>query len=229
MMVLCFCFVAYTHVLRILSYILTASRLDRVGPRGGILYHLIPSLIYLQETACPSSTWTLGLPPHLHGQTTWKDAPPPCPSPSCPAADSVIHTAPCPLLNGGAQGGLLWPLLALQCLSPVTIWTLMLPISLPPIPLSPVLQDQMPSIHLSSPLGCHTGPSKPCSGPTPDPCPQAWPPSGGFSPSIQAPKPAGSQAVSASSRHSLSTLPQDSLSPQPPPVSPAPSNSYSRP
>ena len=63
MMVLCFCFVAYTHVLRILSYILTASRLDRVSPRGGILYHLIPSLIYLQETACPSSTWTLGLPP----------------------------------------------------------------------------------------------------------------------------------------------------------------------
>ena len=58
----------------------------------------------------------------------------------------------------------------------------------------------MPNVHLTSPLGCHTGLSKPCSSPTPDPCAQAWPPSGSFSPSIQAPKPAGSRSgFSASS------------------------------
>ena len=58
----------------------------------------------------------------------------------------------------------------------------------------------MPNVHLISPLGCHTGPSEACPSPTPDPCPQAWPPSCGFSSSIQAPKPAGSRSgFSASS------------------------------
>ena len=63
MMVSCFCFIAYTHVPRILSYILTASRLDQGGPGGAFLYHLLPTPIYLQETVSPQSTWTPGLPP----------------------------------------------------------------------------------------------------------------------------------------------------------------------